>query len=55
MAAERRASFVNDALLARAQMLKTCKGYDPKEVHAYIKARISGKKTAKPKASSWQR
>lgn len=54
-AAEQRASFVNDALSARVQMLKTRKGYDADEVHAYLKARISGKKTAKPKVRSWQR
>ncbi|MSQ53299.1 MAG: hypothetical protein EXR28_15615 [Betaproteobacteria bacterium] len=53
-AAEQRASFVNDALSARLQMLKTRKGYDPGEVHAYLKARISGKKTAKPNVRSWQ-
>jgi len=53
-AAERRASFVGEALSARAQMLRTGKGYDPDEVHAYLKARVSGRKTAKPKARSWQ-
>ncbi|OFZ98066.1 MAG: hypothetical protein A3H35_00500 [Betaproteobacteria bacterium RIFCSPLOWO2_02_FULL_62_17] len=52
--AERRASFVDQALSARVQMLKTRKGYDPDEVHAYLKARISGKKTAKPKLRAWQ-
>jgi predicted transcriptional regulator len=53
-AAERRASFVNEAQAAREQMLSTGKGYDAKEVHAYLKARISGNKSAKPKARSWQ-
>ena len=53
-AAERRASFVAEALAAREQMLKTGKGYDANEVHTYLKTRISGKKSAKPKARSWQ-
>ena len=53
-AAEQRASFVNEAQAAREQMLSTGKGYDASEVHAYLKARISGKKSAKPKARSWQ-
>lgn len=54
IAAELRNSFVNDAQLARAQMLTTGKGYDAAAVHAYLKARIAGKKAAKPKAGSWQ-
>lgn len=53
-AAERRASFVSEAQAAREQMLKTGKGYDAGEVHAYLKARIAGNKPAKPKARSWQ-
>lgn len=53
-AAEQRAGFVAEAQAAREQMLRTGKGYDASEVHAYLKARIAGKKTAKPKAKSWQ-
>jgi len=53
-AAELRAGFVAEALAAREQMLRTGKGYDSREVHSYIKARISGNKSAKPKAKSWQ-
>lgn len=53
-AAERRASFVDEALAARQQMLQTGKGFDASEVHAYLKARISDKKTPKPKEKSWQ-
>jgi len=52
--AERRASFVTEAQAAREQMLRTGKGYDAGEVHAYLKARIAGNKSAKPKARSWQ-
>ncbi|MBK7023030.1 MAG: hypothetical protein IPH41_05795 [Sulfuritalea sp.] len=53
-AAELRASFVGEALAAREQMVSTGKGYDSREVHTYLKARISGNKSAKPKAKSWQ-
>ncbi len=53
-AAEQRASFVSDAQAAREQMLATGKGYDASDVHAYVKARLSGDKPAKPKARSWR-
>lgn len=53
-AAEQRAGFVAEAQAARDQMLKTAKGYDAGEVHAWLMARIAGKKPAKPKARSWQ-
>jgi predicted transcriptional regulator len=53
IAAEQRSSFVAEARSARAEMLKTGKGYAADEVHTYLKARIAGKKSAKPKAKSW--
>lgn len=52
--AERRAAFVDAAQAAREQTLKTGKGYAASEVHDYLKARIAGRKSAKPKAISWQ-
>ncbi|MDO8787000.1 MAG: hypothetical protein Q7J42_02865 [Sulfuritalea sp.] len=52
--AERRTAFVSEAQSAREQMLKTGKGYDADEVHAYLKARIAGSKPVKPKARPWQ-
>lgn len=52
--AECRANFLADAHAARTQMLDKGKGYDADEVHAYIQARIAGKKSAKPKARSWR-
>jgi predicted transcriptional regulator len=52
--AERRASFVAEAQAAREHMLQTGKGYDASAVHDYLKARIAGGKSAKPKATSWQ-
>ncbi len=53
-AAERRAAFVNEALAAREQALKTGKGHDTRQVHAYLRERIAGRKSPKPKARSWQ-
>ncbi len=53
-AAEQRAAFVDAALVAREEMRRTGKGYDADEVHSYIKARIAGTKTAKPKARNWR-
>mgnify|MGYP000320666049 CR=1 FL=1 len=53
-AAERRASFVGEAQVAREQMLSSGTGYDASEVHAYLKARIAGDKVVRPKAKSWQ-
>lgn len=53
-AAEQRASFVSEALAAREQMLASGRGYDADEVHAYLKARVAGKRIAKPKAKSWR-
>ena len=53
-AAEQRAGFVTEALAAREQALETGKGYDARQVHAYLRERIAGKKSPKPKARSWQ-
>jgi predicted transcriptional regulator len=54
IAAECRANFIAEAHAARKQMRDTGKGYDAGEVHAYIQARIAGKKATKPKAKSWR-
>jgi predicted transcriptional regulator len=54
-AAEKRTSFVADALAAKDGMLATGTGYDSDEVHAYLKTRASGKQSAKPQAKSWRR
>ena len=52
--AEKRASFMQDARIAQAEMLETGKGYDAADVHRYLKARAAGEKTAKPKVRSWR-
>jgi predicted transcriptional regulator of viral defense system len=53
-AAEKRASFIADAMAADAQMRKTRKGYDAAEVRAYLKALVAGKKPRKPRAKTWR-
>ena len=53
--AERRASFVAEALAERKSMYKSGKGFAAEEVHAYLKARASGKPAARPRAKSWRR
>ena len=54
-AAEERARFVASAQLARKATLKSGKGFDGAEVHAYIRARAVGKAAAsRPKAKSWR-
>ncbi len=52
-ATEQRARFIADAKLARAEMIDTGKGFDAGDVHAYLKAKVAGKKPAKPKTRSW--
>lgn len=54
-AAEQRADFVSEANAARKQMLDSGEGYDATQVHAYLKARVTGTAAAKPKGRPWQR
>lgn len=53
--AEQRQSFVADALEARADFQRTGTGYDASDVHAHMRARVAGKRTAPPKAKRWRR
>jgi predicted transcriptional regulator len=53
-ATEQRVRFIADARAARQEMIETGKGLDADEVHAFLKAKVSGAKTAKPKARSWR-
>lgn len=54
LSAEARSKFVAEATAARASILKSGKGYDADEVHDYLKKRVVGKKSARPKAKSWR-
>lgn len=54
-AAEQRARFIADAKAAREEMIQAGTGYEADDVHAFLTAKISGKKgAAKPKARSWR-
>lgn len=52
-AAEQRLRFIAEAKSAREEAIDTGRGLDADEVHAYLKAKVSGKKVAKPKTRSW--
>ena len=43
---KQRARFLAEAQAAREDMLKTGKGFDADQVHAYIRPRIAGNKAA---------
>ncbi|HWY23836.1 MAG TPA: hypothetical protein VNX47_02890 [Nevskia sp.] len=53
-AAQQRAEFVAEAQAARAETIKSGRGYAATEVHAYLAARAQRKNVAKPKAKSWR-
>ena len=50
---EQRLRFIAEAKLAREEMLETGQGLDADEVHAYLQAKVAGKKVASPKKRSW--
>ena len=54
-AAERRRSFVDSAIAARAATLASGKGYGAGEVHEFVLARAAGKKARRPRATSWRK
>jgi len=46
---ERKRDFLNAALAAEKETAKTGITYDADEVHAYLRAKISGKSTQRPR------
>lgn len=52
-ATEQRLRLIAEAKSAREEMIDTGRGLDADEVHAFLKAKVSGKKVAKPKTGSW--
>ena len=50
---EQRLQFIAQAKAAREEMIDTGKGLDADEVYAFLNAKVSGQKVAKPKARSW--
>lgn len=53
-AEEQRRAFVDDALEAEAEMEASGAGYAMADVHAWLRARVAGKRVARPKARSWR-
>jgi predicted transcriptional regulator len=51
---EQRVRFIADAKAAKEEMMQTGKGYDADDVHAFLKAKVAGKRSSKPKARSWR-
>lgn len=52
--AEKRREFVAAARAARDEFERIGLGYNWKEVRAYYRAKVQGKKAPKPKLKSWQ-
>ena len=51
--AERRRSFVAEALAAERQVTESGKVYRAEDVHRYVRARAAGKKSGRPKPVTW--
>lgn len=52
--AEQRQSFLADARAGERQVLEAGKALDADEVHAYFRARVKGKKAARPRLKAWR-
>jgi hypothetical protein len=50
---ELRRIFIAEATAARKQFIKYGEGYEARDVHNYLRARITGKKTSSLKLKSW--
>ena len=46
--------FVKDAMAARKEMEETGLAYDAKDVHAYLRAKVRGRKVRRPKPVRWR-
>lgn len=55
VAAEQFEQFVADARAADAQMQETGLGYAAADVHAYLEAKVAGRKTPRPKPVPWRK
>jgi predicted transcriptional regulator len=53
-AVERYESFLEDGMRADEAMLQSGMGYDAKDVHAYLEAKVRGRKARRPKAVRWR-
>ena len=53
-AAEVRAGFIADALAAKDTMTSDGLGYEAKDVHQHLRARIAGNQNTKPELVNWR-
>lgn len=51
--AEKRRAFVADALAAEKEVTRTGRAYPAGEAHRYLRARVTGRKTKRPKPARW--
>jgi predicted transcriptional regulator len=51
--AEKRRTFVADALAAEKEVERTGRVYPAGEVHRYLRARVAGRKAKRPKPARW--
>jgi predicted transcriptional regulator len=51
--AERRRTFVADALAAEKEAERSGRVYAAAEVHPYLRARVAGRKAKRPKPARW--
>jgi predicted transcriptional regulator len=53
-AMERHEAFVRDAVRADRAMESSGRGYESEGVHRYLRARVRGRKTKRPKPVAWR-
>jgi predicted transcriptional regulator len=53
-AMERYEAFLAEGMRADEAMQQSGLGYDAKDVHAYLLARVRGRKARRPKAARWR-
>lgn len=53
-AAERYAAFVQDGVHADEAMLRSGLGYAADDVHAYLEAKVAGRRTRRPRPVRWR-
>lgn len=54
-AMERYQAFLDDGMRADEAMQQSGLGYNAKDVHAYLEAKVQGRKARRPKAIRWRK
>jgi predicted transcriptional regulator len=54
-AVERYQAFLDDGMRADEAMQQTGLAYEAKDVHAYLEAKVRGRKARRPKAIRWRK